>query len=84
MTLRKTIVSLRNAIVLTPQEKAAAACVLGALLLGIATQQYRLHHPAVRVAVTPKARKAQKPAGEFHRESRSPKAPAQESDADDE
>ncbi len=35
----------RQIFVFTPQEKTAAACVLGALLLGIATKQYREAHP---------------------------------------
>lgn len=83
MRLRETYASLRNATVLTPQEKAAAACVVGALLLGIATQQYRLRHPLVRAAVTAKGRKAQKPPSEFHRDTHAAKAPAQEADDDD-
>jgi len=35
----------RQIFVFTPQEKAAAACVVGALLLGFATKQYREAHP---------------------------------------
>ena len=35
----------RQAFVLTSEEKKAIACVLGALLLGLATMHYRAHHP---------------------------------------
>lgn len=35
----------REIFVFTPQEKTAAACVAGALLLGLATKHYRETHP---------------------------------------
>ena len=35
----------RQVFVLTPDEKRAAACVLGAFLLGLATMHYRATHP---------------------------------------
>ena len=44
MTKKQTRVR-RQIFVLTPEEKKAVACVLGALLLGLATQHYRATHP---------------------------------------
>ena len=35
----------RQVFVLTPDEKRAAACVLGAFLLGLGTMYYRARHP---------------------------------------
>jgi hypothetical protein len=35
----------RQIFVFTPQEKKAIACLVGALLLGLATQHYREAHP---------------------------------------
>ena len=35
----------REVFVLTPEEKRAAACVIGAFLLGLATMHYRARHP---------------------------------------
>lgn len=35
----------REIFVFTPEEKKAAACVLGALILGLATKQYREANP---------------------------------------
>ncbi len=44
----------RQIFVFTPEEKKAAACVLGALLLGLATKHYRDTHPVVAPKLTPK------------------------------
>ncbi|MDQ6939069.1 MAG: hypothetical protein M3119_02825 [Verrucomicrobiota bacterium] len=44
----------RQIFVFTPEEKKAAACVLGALLLGLATKHYRDTHPVVTPKLTPK------------------------------
>lgn len=43
MSLRK--LPPRQIFVLTPEEKRAAACVIGALLLGLGTMFYRAKHP---------------------------------------
>lgn len=42
----------RQVFVLTPDEKRAAACVIGAFLLGLGTMYYRARHP--RAAPPPK------------------------------
>ena len=44
----------RQIFVFTSEEKKAAACVLGALLLGLATKHYRDVHPVMTPKLTPK------------------------------
>ena len=44
MTIGKQVLSVLRRVVLTPQEKKAALCVLGALLIGFGTKQYRESH----------------------------------------
>jgi hypothetical protein len=73
---------LRAFIVLTPQEKAAAICVLGALLLGIATQQYRAHHPPPPRTPTLYGAKKKTPA-QFDRDRVAATPAAQDADDDD-
>jgi len=63
----------RQIFVLTPDEKKAVCCVIGALLLGLATMQYRAAHPRPPVPAaghdsivapatpTPKTRKSRSP-----------------------
>ena len=41
----KSKVLRRDLFVLTPEEKKAAACVIGAFLLGLGTMHYRAKHP---------------------------------------
>ncbi len=53
MTIGKRVLLVLRRVVLTPQEKKAAVCVLGALLLGFGTKQYRESHS--RPAATPTA-----------------------------
>jgi len=61
----------RQVFVLTPDEKKAVCCVVGAFLLGVGTLQYRAAHPrsmpmpesneqqvAAKAASTPRPRKA--------------------------
>ncbi len=50
----------RQIFVLTPDEKRAAACVLGAFLLGLATMQYRATYPRPPPAPTAKEQQAEK------------------------
>ncbi|MDQ6625988.1 MAG: hypothetical protein M3Y69_07610 [Verrucomicrobiota bacterium] len=70
-------------VVLTPQEKAAACCVVGAFILGIATQQYRAHHPRAVVARTMREQRAKKPSTKFQRNGVTPTPTAEEPDEDD-
>jgi hypothetical protein len=72
----------RQIFVFTPQEKKAAACVVGALLLGFATREYREAHP--RKPPPPSAReqyqqqRAKKAAAAYARSARAkPEANAQ-------
>lgn len=50
----------RQIFVLTPEEKKAVACVLGALALGLMTKQYRATHPRPPPAPTAKEERAAK------------------------
>jgi hypothetical protein len=50
----------RQVFVLTPEEKRAAACVVGAFLLGLGTMQYRSKHPRPETAQTAKEQRAAK------------------------
>ena len=58
--LRKPV--RREVFVLTPDEKRAAACVLGAFLLGLATLHYRANHPPTPPASSEKEQRAAKSA----------------------
>ncbi|MFL6531362.1 MAG: hypothetical protein ACJ8HU_05915 [Chthoniobacterales bacterium] len=44
----------REIFVFTPEEKKAGACVLAAIVLGLATMHYRAAHPPANVKLTPK------------------------------
>ncbi len=70
-------------IVLTPQEKAAACCVLGAFILGVATQQYRAHHRPTVVARAMREHGAKKPSTKFQRNGVTPTPAAEDPDEDD-
>ena len=66
-TLRTLAARFRDTIVLTPQEKKAAFCVLGAFVLGVATQQYRAMHPRVAPAPAPTEQRGKKASSRFER-----------------
>jgi hypothetical protein len=53
----------RQVFVLTPDEKRAAACVIGAFLLGLATMHYRAKHPRTPPAPTAKEQRDAKRSG---------------------
>jgi hypothetical protein len=44
----------RQIFVLTPEEKQAIACIVGAFVLGLATMQYRANHPRPAAALAKK------------------------------
>jgi hypothetical protein len=44
----------RQVFVLTPEEKRAVACVVGAFLLGLGTMHYRARHPRAEAKPTAK------------------------------
>jgi hypothetical protein len=50
----------RQVFVLTPEEKRAVACVLGAFLLGLGTMHYRAKHPRPQAAPAAKEEGAAK------------------------
>lgn len=50
----------REVFVLTPDEKCAAACVVGAFLLGLATMHYRAKHPRLPPPPSAKEERATK------------------------
>ena len=65
----------REIFVLTPDEKRAAACVIGAFLLGLATMHYRAKHPRTPPAPTAKEQREAKRAGSQSRAPRSTPRP---------
>ena len=67
----------REIFVLTPEEKRAAACVVGAFLLGLATMHYRAKHPRPAPLPTAKEQREEKRAvsrGRVPRSTSSPRA----------
>lgn len=50
----------RQLFVLTPEEKRAVACVVGAFLLGLGTMHYRATHPRAPATPTAKEQRAAK------------------------
>ena len=65
----------REVFVLTPDEKRAAACVIGAFLLGLATMQYRARHPRTPPAPTAQEQREAKRAVSRNRTARNTPAP---------
>ena len=62
----------RQVFVLTPEEKRAVACIVGAFLLGLGTMHYRAKHPRVEPKPTVKEQRATKGAAKTNRPQVSP------------
>lgn len=81
MTLHDCLNRLRQALVLTPQEKAACWCVGAAFMLGLATQRYRSHHSPAQREIASHRQIAKKAPAHFQRVTPTP--PVHDRDEDD-
>ena len=84
MNLRALAAYVRRTVVLTPQEKKAAWCVIGAFALGLATQQYRATHPRTPAATAVQQQPGKKNTARFQRVSPTPEAVGPPPDGEEE
>lgn len=67
----------RQIFILTPDEKKAAACVIGAFLLGLGTMQYRAKNPRPAPSPSEKEQQAAKRSAASQKRSAARASPAQ-------